>query len=114
MLLHGPKRNEFLTLQEVRRYGSDSFSDPDFLRLYGMTPEQRYGRGVRLIGRTAVECTRDAVAGRIGQDIAAVVSLTTAGRWVIVDPFATRCIGSFDMCRDRAGSHSSTTPKFIS
>jgi len=27
-------------LSEVRRYGRDSFSDPDYIRLYGMTPPQ--------------------------------------------------------------------------
>ncbi|MHC2257135.1 hypothetical protein ACVILK_006827 [Bradyrhizobium embrapense] len=92
LLLHGSKRNELLSLEEVRRYGRDSFSDPDFIRLYGMTPAQWYGRGVRLLGRTAVECTRDAVADRIGQDVAAVAgSLPVSGRWVAVDPFAGSC-----------------------
>lgn len=117
LLLHGPKRNELLTLQEVRRYGSDSFSDPDFLWLYGMTPAQWHARGVRLIGRTAVECTRDAVAGRFGQESRPFYLLRPLAGWSswIRSPApATRCIGCFDMCRDRAGSHSSTTPKFIS
>ena len=92
LLLHGSKRNKLLTLDEVRRYGSDSFSDPDFIRLYGMTPVQWYAQGVRLLGRTAVECTRDAVADRIGQDVAAVAALLPArGRWVVVDPFAGSC-----------------------
>ena len=81
LLLHGSKRNELLTLEEVRRYGSDSFSDPDFIQLYGMAPAQWHARGVRLLGRTAVECTRDAVANRIGQDVAAVAaSLAVGGR----------------------------------
>lgn len=92
LLLHGAKRNQLLTLDEVRRYGSDSFSDPDFVRLYGMKPAEWYARGVRLLGRTAVECTRDAVADRIGQDVAAVAaSLPAPGRWVVVDPFAGSC-----------------------
>ena len=92
LLLHGPKRNELLTLEEVRRYGTDSFSDPDFIRLYGMTPAQWYARGVRLLGRTVVECTRDAVADRIGQDVAAVAArLPAVSRWVVVDLFAGSC-----------------------
>jgi hypothetical protein len=50
-----------LTLQEVQQYGrSDSFSDPDYIRLYGLTPTQWYGRGVRLLGRTAVEWPKPA------------------------------------------------------
>ena len=89
LLLHGAKRNQLLSLEEVRRYGSDSFSDPDFVRLYGMKPAEWYARGVRLLGRTAVECTRDDVADRIGQDVAAVAaSLPAPGRWVVVDPLA--------------------------
>jgi hypothetical protein len=92
LLLHGGKRNKVLTLEEVRQYGNDSFSDPDFVRLYGMTPPQWYERGVRLLGRTAVECTRDVVGDRIGRDVAAVAaSLPTATRWVVVDPFAGSC-----------------------
>ena len=66
LLLHGQKRNKVLTSEEVHRYGSDSFSDPDYVRLYGMTPPQWYAHGVPLLGRTAVECTRDPLADRIG------------------------------------------------
>jgi hypothetical protein len=92
LLLHGQKRNKVLTLEEVRQYGNDSFSDPDYIRLYGMTPPQWYARGVRLLGRTAVECTRDAIADRIGRDVAALAaSLPPGTRWAVVDPFAGSC-----------------------
>jgi hypothetical protein len=92
LLLHGQKRNKVLTLEEVQRYGSDSFSDPDYIRLYGMTPQQWYARGIRLLGRTAVECTRDPLADRIGRDVAAVVaSLPPETRCLVVDPFAGSC-----------------------
>jgi hypothetical protein len=92
LLLHGSKRNEVLTLSEVQRYGRDSFSDPDYIRLYGMTPAQWYARGVRLLGRTAVECTRDPLADRIGRDVAAVAaSLPPQARLLVVDPFAGSC-----------------------
>jgi len=91
-LLHGPKRNEILTLDEVRQYGADSFSDPDYLRLYGMTPSQWYAGGVRLLGRTAVECTRDVLGDRIGRDIAETAAALPAGTpFVVVDPFAGSC-----------------------
>jgi hypothetical protein len=56
LLLAGSKRNEVLTLEEVRQYGIDSFSDPDYVRIYGMAPTAWYGQGIRLLGRTAVEC----------------------------------------------------------
>src|SRR4029450_9926672 len=70
-LLHGAKRNEILTLEEVRRYGADSFSDDDYLGLYGMKPAEWHARGIRLLGRTAVECTRDVLGDRIGRDVGA-------------------------------------------
>ena len=38
LLLHGPKRDEVLTLKEVRQYGIDSFSGPDYVRIYAMAP----------------------------------------------------------------------------
>jgi hypothetical protein len=92
LLLYGRKRNEVLSLSEVQRYGRDSFSDPDYIRLYGMTPPQWYARGVRLLGRTAVECTRDPLADRIGRDVAAVaLSLPPQTRFLVVDPFAGSC-----------------------
>src|SRR5215831_3692657 len=92
LLLHGKKRNELLTLEEVRRYGIDSFSDPDYIRLYGMTPPQWYARGIRVLGRTAVECTPDPLADRIGRDVAAVAaSLPSETPWLVLDPFAGSC-----------------------
>jgi hypothetical protein len=63
LLLLGAKRNEVLTLAEVLDYGIDSFGDRDYLKLYGMTPTHWYARGIRLLGRTAVECTRDDLGG---------------------------------------------------
>jgi hypothetical protein len=92
LLLHGQKRNKVLTLEEVQRYGSDSFSDPDYIRLYGMTPPQWYARGVRLLGRTAVECTRDPLADRIGRDVATkAASVLPETQCLVVDPFAGSC-----------------------
>jgi hypothetical protein len=44
LLLHGPMRNKVLTLEEVRQYGIVSFSDPDYVRIYGMVPSTWYGR----------------------------------------------------------------------
>jgi hypothetical protein len=89
LLLHGAKRNEVLDLAEVHAYGQDSYDDPDYLCIYGLRPEDWYAKGIRLLGRTAVECTRDEFADLIGQDAAAV-----AGRWssphrpLLIDPFA--------------------------
>lgn len=88
-LLLGEKRNELVDLWEVQRYGLDSFGDPDFVSIYGLKPVEWYARGVRLLGRTAVECTRDCFADLIGRDLAAAAkTVTTAGRSIVIDPFA--------------------------
>jgi hypothetical protein len=84
--LLGEKRDDVLTLEEVVRYGIDSFGDPDYVSLYGMRPAEWYARGVRLLGRTAVECTRDALADRIGRDVA--VAAPPGPRTLVLDPFA--------------------------
>jgi predicted RNA methylase len=83
------RRNELVDLCEVQRYGLDAFGDPDFVSIYGLTPTEWYGRGVRLLGRTAVECTRDLFANLIARDLAAVAKTVAAGdRSVVIDPFA--------------------------
>jgi len=89
LLLLGPKRHQVLELWEVERYGADSFGDPDYVAIFGMRPAEWYARGVRLLGRTAVECTRDALADAIGRDIAGVAATASpGGRPLVVDPFA--------------------------
>ena len=88
-LLGDAKRNDVLTLSEVLRYGSDSFGDPQYVSVYGLKPADWYARGIRLLARTVVECTRDALAVRIGRDIAAAADGAAAVRGsVVVDPFA--------------------------
>ncbi len=92
LLLHGTKRNQVLSLEEVERYGRDSFGQPDQVSIYGMPPRAWYRRGIRLLGRTAVECTRDALADLIGRDLAAAVKrLAPVPGVLVVDPFAGSC-----------------------
>jgi hypothetical protein len=89
LLLSGSKRNQLLKLWEIQRYGADSFSDADYLCIYGLKPADWYARGVRLLGRTAVECTRDRLGDQIGKDIAEIVRTTPAiAAPVVIDPFA--------------------------
>jgi len=90
-LLHGAKRNEVLTLAEVQQYGLDSFSDADYVSMFGMRPNEWHGRGVRVLGRTAVECTRDALGDRIGFDVASVAKHMPRNQYVVIDPFAGSC-----------------------
>jgi hypothetical protein len=88
-LLLGGKRNDVLDLAEVEGYGRDSFGDPDFVSIYGLKPAAWYARGVRLLGRTAVECTRDRFADLIGRDVAAVATAAPGvSSSVVLDPFA--------------------------
>ncbi|MBJ7614965.1 MAG: hypothetical protein JF924_21965 [Candidatus Dormibacteraeota bacterium] len=87
LLLSGPKRNDVLDLREVNQYGRDSFGDPDYV--YGLTPAEWYARGVRMLGRTAVECTRDRLAELVASDISAVARTAPAvSGSVVIDPFA--------------------------
>jgi hypothetical protein len=92
LLLLGPKRNKVLTLEEVRQYGAHSFADPDYVQIYGMAPATWYRQGIRLLGRTAVECTRDALASRIGRDIAGIAAgIPRTRQFAVIDPFAGSC-----------------------
>ena len=88
-LLLGEKRNEVLNLAEVERYGRDTFGDPNYVSIYGLKPADWYARGVRVLGRTTVECTRDRFADLIGRDVAtaAMTAPGVSGSFV-VDPFA--------------------------
>ena len=91
LLLYGTKRNAVLALWEVKRYGADSFHDEDYVSIYAMRPDEWYAKGIRLLGRTAVECTRDALGNAIGKEIA-----ITAATFLLVRPipwfgFSTTC-----------------------
>jgi hypothetical protein len=91
LMLHGSKRNEVLTLADIKRYGLDSFADADYISIYGMPPEEWYRRGIRVLGRTAVECTRDALGDRVGLDVASVAKRMPSNEFVVIDPFAGSC-----------------------
>jgi len=91
LMLHGGKRNEVLTLAEIKQYGLDTFTDGDYVSIYGMRPEEWFSRGVRVLGRTAVECTCDALGDRIGGDVASVAQRMPWNQFVVIDPFAGSC-----------------------
>lgn len=91
LLLHGRKRNEVLSLAEIEQYGRDSFGNTDYVSIYGMPPREWYGCGIRLLGRTAVECTRDALGDRIGGDVASAARRMPSDHLVVIDPFAGSC-----------------------
>src|SRR5215472_7665136 len=86
--LLGEKRNEPLALWGVQQYGRDSFGDPDHVSIYGLKPHEWYARGVRILGRTAVEATPDRLADLIGRDVAAVARAAPGASPMVVDLFA--------------------------
>jgi hypothetical protein len=91
LLLHGCKHNDVLSLSEIEQYGLDSFCDTDYVSIYGMPPREWYGCGIRLLGRTAVECTRDPLVDCIGRDVASVARRMASEHLVVIDPFAGSC-----------------------
>src|SRR5215472_3866861 len=104
LLLYGSKRNQILSLAEIERYGLDGFGDADYISLYGMPPREWYQRGIRLLGRTAVECTRDALGDRIGRDVASVSARMPSNQFVVIDPFAGSCNTLFWILRHLSNS----------
>jgi hypothetical protein len=91
-LLSPEKRNQVMELWEVQKYGLDSFSDSGYVCIYGMAPAEWYGRQIRLLARTAVECVRDSLAELIGKDVESIIHQVASGGEVIVfDPFAGSC-----------------------
>lgn len=89
LLLAGAKRNAVLELSEVQRYGTDSYGNADYVAIYGLSPAAWYARGIRLLGRTVVECTRDGLGDAIAKDVSSIAaSAPQSAGTVIVDLFA--------------------------
>jgi hypothetical protein len=56
-----------------------------------MPPREWHRQGIRVLGRTAVECTRDALGDRIGRDVASVATRMASNEFLVMDPFAGSC-----------------------
>jgi hypothetical protein len=105
LLLLGSKRDAVLELWEVQRYGIDSFGDIDYVSIFGMRPIDWFARGVRLLGRTVVECTRDQLADAIGRDVAATIATQPRLTGVLaVDLFAGSANTLYWLLRHLPGS----------
>lgn len=99
-LLGEGKRNQVMQLWEVQKFGIDSFSDPEYVCIYGMPPTEWYRRGVRLLARTTLEAVRDKLGDMIGNDVERVIQntpLTTT--FAVIDPFAGSCNGLYWILR---------------
>ena len=89
LLLHGAKRRGVLDLWEVQRYGLDSDGDIDYVSIDGMRPADWHAKGARILGRTAVECTRDGLGDAIGRNVATIVTVQSrTSRALVVGRFA--------------------------
>jgi hypothetical protein len=104
-LLFGPRRDEVVDLAEIQRYGQDSFGNPDHVSIYGMRPAAWWALGVRLLGRTAVECTSDPLARTIAAAVAETwARRSPAGQVYVIDPFAGSANTLFWILRSLPGS----------
>jgi hypothetical protein len=104
-LLSLEKRNQIVELWEVEKYGRDCFNDPNHVHLYGMSPNEWYGRGVRILARTCLEAVKDPLGNTIGRDVAEIIARAPANRAVgVVDPFAGSCNGLYAILRHLPGS----------
>jgi hypothetical protein len=87
-LLQPPLSGQRLTLRGVRKAGWDLAGNPNELSIYGMKPLAWYAIGIRILGRTAVELTRDAHAEFIGRSLATTISAAAVQIRDVIDPFA--------------------------
>ena len=99
-LLSDGKRNQVMELWEVQQFGIDSFSDPEYVCIYGMSPTEWYRRGVRLLARTTLEAVRDRLGDMIGKDVASVIhNSPPTTTFAVIDPFAGSCNGLWGTAR---------------
>jgi hypothetical protein len=104
-LLSPAKRNTVMELWEIQRYGLDSYSEPDYVCIYGMPPTAWYRSGIRLLARTTVECTRDAFGALIGTDVERVLrGAPNTAQVVVIDPLAGSCNSLYWILRHVRGA----------
>jgi hypothetical protein len=93
LLLSPRYRNRVLSLEQVKAYGYDRYGDPDHIKIYNMVPDEWYGKGVRLLGRMAVECTRDPLGNFLFRELQGLDEYKPeeSASTVALDPFAGSC-----------------------
>jgi hypothetical protein len=87
--LLGPLRNRFLTPDQLCEAGRLMCGRPEDLSLYGVPAPEMEARGIRILGRTAVECTKDPHPAAVAAVIAEIETATpgTGGEAMVVDLF---------------------------
>ncbi|MGZ5920774.1 MAG: hypothetical protein ACXWLJ_05930 [Rhizomicrobium sp.] len=87
-LLTPPLNAKKLTLREVRHAGWALAGNPNDLSIYGMRPLLWYPLGIRILGRTAVELTRDLHAFFVATQVAKTLAQKGFRISDVIDPFA--------------------------
>ena len=107
LLLAGEKRDAVIDLSKVQRYGTESWGNPDYVHIYGLKPADWHAKGIRILGRTAVECTRDELADDIAKDIAAIAKAApqSSSDAFVVDPFTGSGNTLYWIVRHLSGAH---------
>ena len=104
-LLTPPLNNRRLTFREVRGAGWDLADNPNDLSIYGMKPIVWYPLGMRILGRSAVELTRDLHAKFVATEIARTLAEKGFRISDVIDPFAGSGNLLFHMLRATRASH---------
>lgn len=86
-LLSSPWDNKRLTIREIRRAGWELAGNPTDLRIFGLNPLAWYVLGVRILGRTAVELTRDLHAEFVAVSVAQTLASRAPRITDVIDPF---------------------------
>lgn len=87
--LLGPLRDRVLTTEQLCEVGRLLCGRPEGLSLYGVPAPEMAARGLRILGRTAVECTKDPHPAAVADAVAAIEATAPAadGGAMVVDLF---------------------------
>lgn len=104
-LLTPPWNDRILSLREVRNAGMDLAGNPNDLSIFGLKPLAWYALGIRILGRTAVELTRDAHAKFMATSVARSLSKLSVAIEDVFDPFAGSGNMLFHMAKETKARH---------
>ncbi|WP_424104372.1 hypothetical protein [Paraburkholderia sp.] len=97
--LYGYRDSE-LPLDLILEAGQAMYGRPDAISLYGRTPVEYFPLGVRLMGRTAIECCIDERAQYLAEEAYRVSQRLFPGeRPIVIDLFAGSCNLLFHIAR---------------
>jgi hypothetical protein len=93
-------RDSELSLDQILEAGHAMYGDPHAIRLYGRSPLDYFPLGIRLMGRTVIECCIDDRAQFLAEEAyRATHCLFPGERPIVVDLFAGSCNLLFHVAR---------------